>query len=88
MTTDRANTLIASITAALYDIDASGRAPASAIYLALRMDITEYRTIASVMSELGLVTVRPETIGLTVKGRALGKKCSEILAEAKATAGL
>lgn len=84
MTTDRANTLIASITAALYNL--GGRAPASSIYLELRMDITEYRTIASVMSELGLVTVRPETIGLTDKGRALGANCSAILAEAKATA--
>ena len=89
MTTSRANKLISSITSALYDLDVNeqimgGRAPASSIYLALGMDIAEYRTITSVMAELGLLDVRPDTVALTAKGRDLGAKCSAILAEARA----
>lgn len=89
MTESRAKTLIAAITSAIYDLDRNeqiigGRAPASSIYLALGMDIAEYNDITAVMSELGLLDVRPDTVALTAKGRELGRKCSAIYDAAKA----
>ena len=81
MTTSRANTLISAITSTLFELD-DGKVPASSIYLALGMNLTEYRTITHVMGKLGLVVTTSETITLTSKGADLGAKCSKILAEA------
>jgi predicted transcriptional regulator len=87
MTPAKANVLISAITSTLYDLRndlIGGLAPASQIYLALGMDISAYNTISRILTELGLVRVTAETIALTPKGVELGRKCSEILEEAKA----
>ncbi len=89
MTTSRANTLISAITSSLFELGRDGglidgKAPASQIYMALGMNITEYQIIVNVMTELGLIVATPETVKLTEKGHALGEKCSEILIEARA----
>lgn len=89
MTPARANTLIAAITSTLFDLRndlLDGKAPASQIYLALGMNITEYTSIVSVMTELGLIVTTSETVKLTQKGLDLGEKCSKVLDEAKAGA--
>jgi len=86
MTESRAKTLIAAVTSTLYDLRESlfeGICPASQVYLALGMNLSEYQTLTYVLSELGLCEVTSETIKLTSKGEELGKKCSEVLTEAK-----
>jgi predicted transcriptional regulator len=85
MDLQRLQSMIAAVLSTVYEVSPTDPTPKTPIYLAMGTDLGLFMRICQVMQGAGMITQTPETITLTDKGREVGKKCSEILAEAKQT---
>jgi hypothetical protein len=72
-------TWIAAILATLHDV--GGTAPASAVYVALGMDIESYGIVRDCMVASKLVTATERTLRLTDQGRALAEQIADAFTE-------
>lgn len=66
---------LAAIMATLAETtEPGGYVPASAIYVALDMNLEMYNTIAAVGAHMGWLKISPETVSLTTDGRKQAEK--------------
>lgn len=75
MTETKAKTLVAAILSTLFEMSCP-ICPASSIYMALGMDISDYQAIAYILNASGLANVTSDTISLTKLGLEFGEKLS------------